>query len=455
MIKSKLSRRQLLASLSSTLGAGLLSAPKSLANSLLPTRVDVIIVGAGLSGLAAANSLAKQGAKVIVLEAKTRIGGRVFTDNSMGAPFEVGAGWVHGPSKQNPVMALVEESQGQGFVTENDGLTLFDEEGEDVSEHRLAEIEEDWSDLLALIDEEAEGNQNLYAAIADQQPQALDDPGLVWALSAYTEFAKGGPIEKLSAKLFDEDKAYEGDDIILTNGLGRILGPLAQGLDIRLSTRVSAINHHATGAKVQTDQGTFEAAFVICSAPLGVLKAGNIAFSPPLPSKHQKSIDRLGFGSVTKIALKFDQAFWDVEEHYFGIMTQDKGRWNYWLNYRTFCDENILLGLSMGDYALKADYMSDEAMAEDALDVLKLVWEEQVTTPSQILTTHWSQDPETLGAYSYPTPNSAKQDFDRLADPIHKRLFLVGEHTIFAYQGTMHGAILSGQKAAKQIAALL
>ena len=132
-------------------------------------------------------------------------------------------------------------------------------------------------------------------------------------------------------------------------------------------------------------------------------------------------------------------------------MTEQKGRWNYWLNYRTFADENILLGISVGAYAQVADRMTDEEMAADALEALRDVWGDSVAEPTEILMTQWSKDPWTFGAYAYPTPGSQTSTSDDLSDPIEGRLFLCGEHTTFDYMATTHGAYISGLKAAKMI----
>ena len=117
------------------------------------------------------------------------------------------------------------------------------------------------------------------------------------------------------------------------------------------------------------------------------MKAKNIKFKPSLPKKYIKIIDKLGFGSVTKIAMKFNDVFWDKETQYFGVNTAIKGRWNYWLNYRTFSRENILLGLSVGDYALIADQMNEKEMKNDAMIFLRDVWGENIPDPTDILTT--------------------------------------------------------------------
>lgn len=255
----------------------------------------------------------------------------------------------------------------------------------------------------------------------------------------------------VSAVYRDDDDAFDMPDVVITTGYTPIFGPIAKGLDIRLSSVVSAIDYGDDGVTVKTSAGAVEADYCICSVPLGVLKAKSIAFNPPLPTGHQADIRNVGFNSVTKIAFKFEQAFWDVETQYFGIMTENKGRWCFWLSYRTFTRENILLGLSVGAYAPVADRMSDAEMAADALDVLRGVWGDAVGKPIQTLTTHWSTDPYALGAYSYPRPGTSPADYETLAEPIEDRLFLCGEHTIFEYKATTHGAYLSGLRAAEQV----
>ena len=416
--------------------------------------ISVVVIGAGIAGLAAADLLRKSGANVIVLEAKPHIGGRLLTDWSMGAPFEVGAGWIHGPSSDNPTKQLADAIGAKYVVTDDENSVYFDIEGYEYDEDEVERIVDAWEGVLEYIDNNYEANdpRSLLQAIKDYRPAYLNDPGIMWAFSAFTEFSKGGAIEKLSAPLFNWDEAFDGSDVVVTTGYDQILRPLADGVDIKLSHIVSAVEYDAEdGVIVTTDKGAFEADYCICAVPLGVLKANKIKFDPELPSDYKSSINKIGFGSVTKLALKFDEPFWDTETQYFGITTEPKGRWNYWLNYRTFSNENILLGLSVGDYALTADRMSDSEMVEDALEVLRNVWEDDVGTPTQVLATHWAEDPYTLGAYAFPQPGNRKSDFDDLGEPIEDCLILIGEHTIFDYAGTTHGAFMTGVRAAEYI----
>lgn len=413
----------------------------------------VAVIGAGISGLSAARALTDAGAKVIVLEATGQIGGRIRTDMSMGAPFEYGAGWIHGPSSDNPITTLARNIGAQTVVTDDESLTLFDPNGDEVSTDTLERIAEKWEQLLTAVDDELELNdpRSLRQAITAIDPRAMDDPGIRWALSAFTEFSKGAAIGGLSGVYHDDDEAFDGADVVLTGGYDRILAPLAEGLDIRFNAAVSYIEHGSDWAEVTSAAGTFEVDFAVCTVPLGVLKASAITFDPALPTAVQSAIGALGFGTVTKIALKFDQPFWDVEEQYFGMMTEPKGRWNYWLNYRTFSNENILLGLSFGEYAPIADRMSDAEMTADAMAVLRDVWGSDVGQPSQVLTTHWSTDPNFRGTYTYPKPGNRPAQFNLLAEPMG-RVILAGEHTTFEYAGTTHGAYLSGVWASEWVA---
>jgi monoamine oxidase len=445
-------RRQILKAALFASGALLVSSAGIVRAASLSRR-KVIVIGAGISGLAAAHALNTQGADVTVLEAKNRTGGRLWTDFSMGAPFEFGAGWIHGASDENPVSNLADSVGAKTVVTDDENLTVFDDRGIEISDQLIEKIDKKWLEILDHLDSELEDsdNRSLVSAISDIAPDALNDPGVIWALSAYTEFSKGGSIEDLSAVLFNADKAFDLTDVVVTSGYDKILEPLLEGVDIRFGTNVMSIDYGDNGARIKTTNQTFSTDFVICSLPLGVLKAQTVKFSPALPAAYQKSIKTLGFGSVTKIALKFDLPFWDIETQYFGIMTEPKGRWNYWVNYRTFSDQNILLGLSVGAYAPVADRMSDAEMTEDALEVLRNVWGDNVGVPVQTLATHWSMDPHTLGAYTYPTPGSKPSDFDGLAAPILDRLVLCGEHTIFDFAGTTHGAYMSGLRAAEHV----
>ncbi|MEM5472453.1 NAD(P)/FAD-dependent oxidoreductase [Hoeflea sp. AS60] len=413
--------------------------------------VDVIVIGAGIAGLAAAQRLVELGYETIVLEADSVPGGRIKTDWTLEAPFEVGAGWIHGPDG-NPISDLAEAVDAKPFVTDDDSYRVFAANGDPVSVSDIDAGNKRLEKLYAAIDDELDNDMALSKAIARMGGKLKSDPVVNWMTSAYTEFSTGGPIDKLSGYYFDEDGVYPGDDVILTQGYDTIIRQMAGPLDIRLNTRVSAIAYEkGEGAVVSTDAGDFESSFVICTVPLGVLKSGDIRFDPPLPKGHRRSIEKIGMGNVTKLALKFDKAYWPADVQYFGLMTETRGRWNYFLNYRTFSEENILLGLCFGSYAQTAEAMSDDEMVADCMDAVRTMFGGDVPEPSGHLATRWSKNPNSRGAYSYSSVGSQPKHFDDLAAPVADTILLAGEHTNFEYHATVHGAYQSGRNAAQII----
>ncbi|OJJ12674.1 amine oxidase [Alphaproteobacteria bacterium AO1-B] len=412
---------------------------------------DVIVIGAGIAGLAAARRLQDLGYAVVVLEATSAVGGRIRTDWSLGAPFEVGAGWIHRP-EGNPVSKLADAIDAPTYITSDESYQVYAQDGAAVSRSTINSKYRDLMRLYKRIDDTFDNDQPLSEAIRRVSKDSLRDPVLRWMMSAYTEFSTGGPIEKLSAYYFDEDDEYDGADVILTEGYDQIPKSLADGLEVRFDTVVEAIEYEeGDGAAVYTSKGTFESYFVICTVPLGVLKKATIAFDPPLPEAHQKSINEIGFGSVTKLALKFEQPFWPEDVQYFGYMSEPKGRWNYFLNYRTFSPENILLGVSVGDYPFVAEAMSDPDMISDCMGALRAMFGEDIPAPIGHMATRWSKDPHTFGAYSYSAVGNTPADFDRFATPVANTILFAGEHATFDFHGTTHGAYLTGLAAANLI----
>ncbi len=411
----------------------------------------IIVIGAGISGLVAANILKNKGADVTVLEATAHVGGRIRTDWSLGAPFEVGAGWIHGPSNQNPVRQLADRVGSTYFVTDDDSIELFAADGYEINEDDWDEIEEIWYEVLEEMDADSTGS--IIEAINEYDDEIWEDPNIRWIFSAYTEFDFGASVKDISAGLIHEMSSYLGDDVIITSGYNKIITLLAQNLYIQNKTPVKSIsyglNNHVT---VQTKNKTFTGDYVVCSIPLGVLKKGSVKFSPALPSYMKNSIKKTGFGTVTKLAIKFTDQFWDNDIQYYGTVNKDTGRWPLWLNYKTFSQEKILMGLCFGDYAMAADRMSDEELLKDALEVLRNTWEDEVTDVENMLRTSWLEDPYSFGSYSFPKFQNTNEDFENLSEPLNGRLFFCGEHTNLRYLATTHGALLSGMRVANQIA---
>ena len=410
----------------------------------------ITVIGAGISGLTAANVLRNRGGEVTVLEAKNHVGGRIQTDWNLGAPFELGAGWIHGPSAENPVRSLADKVGSTFFITDDEAIEIYDVTGDEIDEDESDEIEEIWYEVLEEMDADSEGS--ILKILNEYDDEIWENPNVRWIFSAYTEFEYGGSINDISAGLIHEMSGYSGDDVIITSGYDKIIKILAQHLDIRINSPVRSVSYgYSDHVTVETKGETFTSDYVICSVPLGVLKNDSITFSPNLPPYMKTSINKVGFGTVTKLAIKFTSQFWDSDVQYYGTVNENTGRWPLWLNYKTFSDENILMGFCFGDYALTADRMSDQELLNDALEVINNIWEDDVTDVQAILRTSWLKDPFSLGAYSFPASQNTEEDFENLFEPQNERLFFCGEHTNLLYLATTHGALLSGIRAANQI----
>jgi monoamine oxidase len=270
-------------------------------------------------------------------------------------------------------------------------------------------------------------------------------------LSAYLEFSTGGDISKLSSKFFDDDEEFNGDDVIITNGYDKVTDFMAQGLEIRLSTRVTGINYANTKVVITANGSNIQADFVVVSVPLGVLKNNVIAFTPSLPANKIDAISNTNIGNVNKFLLTWKKPFWDPDLQYIGYTPDTKGKFNYFLNIKKFTTSNGLMTFALGDYATVTENMSDSQIINEIMLHLKGIYGNNIPSPSNFLRTKWGQNINSFGAYSYPTNGSTSADFDTLANQVNNKIFFAGEHTEREYRGTVHGAYLSGIREADKI----
>ncbi len=419
-----------------------------------PNGKTVIVIGAGISGLASATKLIQEGFTVIILEAQEKVGGRLRTDRSLGVAFDEGASWIHGPSG-NPITNLASESGASTFLTDNDNISTYDIDGSQYSDAILSDAEDEYDDALNDVINAGSQAEDFQSVFNSLYPSQADNRLWKYMLSAFLEFSLGGDISKLSSKFFDDDEVFNGDDLIITNGYDKIANHLAQELDIRLNTRVSTIDYTTEEVKVTADGNVITGDFVVVSVPLGVLKNNSINFSPSLPSDKLSAISKTNMGNVNKFLLVWDTAFWDIDLQYIGYTPETKGKFNYFLNANKFASVNALMTFAFGDYASITEGMSDVEIIDEIMSHLKSIYGDAIPNPTNMLRTKWGQNINSFGAYSYATVGTTTEDFDTLAESVNDRMFFAGEHTNRDYRGTVHGAYLSGEREAAKIIDLL
>jgi polyamine oxidase len=415
----------------------------------------IVVIGAGFAGLAAARDASRRGADVVVLEARDRIGGRVWTDRSIGMPIDLGAAAIHG-SVGNPLTAL---AQAAGAVTrrlEYDAVACYRSTGGRVSDADSEAAAERFEQLRqAVLDHAAEG-ESLAQAIARLAPGALADPLLALHAGVEFEFDIGASLAEIGATALDDHLPYGGGDLILPGGFDQLGTFLVRGLDIRLGAPVRDVAVSADDVRISGDFGAIDADYAICTLPIGVLQVDDVAFHPPLPPVTATAIARLGAGHVTKVVLRFDQIFWDRDAFYIGYASGNPGRYPWILNPGAWHrDAGILVAFALGDHDRALRDRTDGQVADDVMAALRDIHGDAVESPSEVRVTRWNDDPFSRCSYSFATPKTQRADFEAFEAVVHGRLLFAGEHTVADHRGTAHGAYLSGERAVVRIAALV
>lgn len=424
---------------------------------VLPTETDILIVGAGMAGLSAAKSLKELGYDVIVLEARQRTGGRIWTDHTLGLPLDIGASWIHGV-KANPLTQLADEVGAERVKTDYDSLTIFNTYGAELSASEVVELEKTFDDLMTRIEfwqEDFESDVSLQKAI-DQylNNKHYSDDGmrkLVYAINTEIEHEYAADVQDLSLYWFDDAGEFDGGDVIFPMGYEQLTRPLIKGLDIRLEETVRQVEYNPDGIRILTANREYTARKAILTLPAGVLQSGSVQFKPALPDKKQNALKLFGSGVLNKVYLQFSEVFWDADTHLIGYVSEKKGQWCEWLNLNALLGQPVLLAFNAGAYGHEIEALSDKEILSQALLRLGQMLGKQIPEPIGWLITRWGQDPFALGSYSSLKPGATPNIYDDLAKPVDKVLFFAGEATHRTHPATVHGAYLSGQRAAKEL----
>lgn len=445
-----MSRRELLAATASLAG-GLTTACASgrpPAADTPPDNKAVLVVGAGMAGLAAARSLADACWPVRVIEARDRIGGRVHTDRDWGVPLEMGASWIHGTTN-NPLMELARQARAELVPTDYYGWAKL---AVDPRLPPLAYDPETWRTFVKRARGRVDGG-SLGAAVdaaatrAELSESDRAQLGFYVTTEIEDEYAAGA--DHLSANTFDHGDYAGGDQDVVTSGYDALPRVLADGLRIRLKTPVTAIARRDGSVVVRAKDRSFEGPAAIVTVPLGVLKSGAIAFDPPLPDPHLRAVTALGFGVLSKSFFRFSRRGWDAENAFYQYLGAEPGVWPQWFSLPSAAGP-IVLAFNAGDRGRWAESASPTELMASALPIARRLFGADVS-PVEVRSSSWAADPYALGAYSFHAPGSGLSDRRRLAEPIGDRLYLAGEAVGVNNPATATGALVSGRDAAAQL----
>ncbi len=417
----------------------------------------VVIIGAGVSGLACARELKSRGIESVVLEARDRLGGRVWTDRSLGAPVDFGAAWIHGISG-NPISTLADEAGLRTAPTDYEDLHAWDHRGDKVDDADLEALMSDLDEVMAAA-EGAARRSGSDLSVAEAVKRGLkgerldrhEKRALAWYL-ATREVATGADMGTLSTWWLDDGESFSGGDVLFPGGYDEVVKHLARGARVELGHQVSRIEHGPAGVTVHSNFGETRGDACVVTLPLGVLKAGSVAFEPALPEHKLEAIQSLGMGALDKVALKFERVFWPMDRTFLGYASKKPGQFPVFLGYHRYASAPILVATLGASYARKLEKRSDDQILEEAMKVLRKMFGRATPDPVAHVITRWVADPFAGGSYSHLPLGSTGKHYDTLAAPLG-RLGFAGEATNRRYPATVHGALLSGVREGERLAA--
>jgi monoamine oxidase len=433
---------------------------------------STIIIGAGAAGLAAARDLSRAGREVTVLEARDRIGGRVYThrDPESPVPIELGAEFVHG------------ESPALWQIATAANLKLYEVSGRHwyFDSGKLSKSHDFWKEIESLMDQ-------MKSSPADQSVRDFlqglpDDEETARAKAMVTRYVEGfqaAEIDRIGVRglvVFNEaSDSIAGDTSFrFENGYDPLMQALraeaeSYGARFHLNTIVKKILWAGEKVTVAGEPvAEYSASTIIVTVPLSILQRdssdGGIVFVPDLPVSKQVAISRLVMGNVLKINLRFHERFWEDaklwDEQAEQVNFKDAGFFHYpeaplptwWTQLPIRAP--LLVGWAGGPRADRLWSLGTSAILDQAIESLALIFNisaKEVRAQLAASYIHdWHDDPFSRGAYSY-LPVNGLEDQQVLSEALDNKLFFAGEATSAGHIGTVHGAIQSGQRAAQEI----
>lgn len=454
-----MNKRQLLQALS----LWLLTSKLGLLNPVLAAappnqRKRLLVIGAGLAGLACARELAQQGHEVFVLEGRERIGGRIWTSEQWpDLPVDMGATWIHGVIG-NPITALADEINAVRLTTRYERSIAYSADGQRLTEsqqQQLQQLQQQVTELLAKAQhsdaEDCAIEQTLSAMFDRLRADPATTQLLNFVISSTYEQEYAGSAQQLSTQWFDSAKTFAGDDQFFAKGFQQIPQYLARDLHIEFRQIVQSIHWGNTGVQVRCQQQNWQADQVVITVPLGVLKQQRILFVPELPVAKQQAIQQLGMGVLNKCYLKFSKVFWPAEVDWLEYAAAKHGHWSEWVSLFPTTKVPVLLGFNAAERGHAIEQLSDEAIVADAMETLRRIFGPNIPQPNAYQITRWAKDPFSGGSYSFNAVDAGPKTRAILAEPLQQRLFFAGEATEPYFFGTAHGAYLSGLRAAAAV----
>jgi len=407
------------------------------------SNIEIVIVGAGVAGLAAATELTRRGMTAVVLEARDRTGGRLLTihDPRTAVPIELGAEFVHGVhpdlwkllrEMRVPVIELGGEHwtrDSEGFHPANSGWDEMDRVFEAMSQAP----EQSFAEFIAGISTAEEIKRSATAYVEGFNAARKEDVSIAWLNQ-----------EEKASEQIGGDRSFR-----VLAGYDAVGRHLARDLDIRLSTEVREIRWSPGNVFVQTSGGSIHAAKVIVAVPLPLLRSGRVRITPEPPSLSHTA-NAIATGNALRITFRFAEARWAKATPHMSFIHGDVDFPVWWTAYPV--NTPVITAWAAGPKADTLAGRPESELKQIAIESLRKLLGEDPGEVEAAWFHDWSRDPLALGAYSYVRTNGLAAT-EALRNPVERTIYFAGEALAGGHMGTVHGAIESGIRAAQHVAA--
>ena len=412
----------------------------------LPTNPDIVIIGAGSSGLSAAKKLQELGTSYLVLEASDRIGGRAYTEsNILGQPVDHGCSWISG-SNDNIFSELGKNNNFTLVDHSNPKIEMFERDGTKSPNEAIKEYHKSEVKIKEILRDTGRQGIDIPASkIIPKVPYGECFQNWEGALNYAVDVDQISTAEYWNTK--DNQPSF-----IVKEGLGSLVTTLNDNFPITLNTRVLDIDYAGSGVKIVTSKGTILAKACICTVSIGVLKSEKISFTPKLPNKTQKALDGIQMGLLVKIPLLFDGSRLGFSENslvQYDISPKNIGSGCYFLAWPTGHD--YIVGFIGGRFAWDLSKQGEEEIVEYALSKLESLAGYDIRKHFlKGFASDWANNPLSIGSYSAIKPGCYGAR-ELLSEPVAEKLIFAGEATAGNLAGLVNGAYESGRLAATRI----
>lgn len=416
---------------------------------------DVIIIGAGAAGISAAKNLMINGKRVLILEARNRIGGRVhdIVTKEMG-DIHLGASWLHYKGDNHILQGLLDmynvKYLKDDSLESNESMDVYTTQG------KLSKTENDkFTKILMALPKNIKkyGMQNPTLTVTEVVTLIAKkynyDIGLTNALitRAFEHCSMNSDV--MLAKEFD---GWEPNGQFNKDGFGKLLDCMSEDVPIKLNSIVKKIEQSKKNVIITTNRKTYTCEYAISTLPTGVLQAGLVEFKPVLPNDKKKALHNLDSGNHEKIFLKFPRVFWDKNVEVFQYAAEEhRGLCTQWYNILLKAENQKILYTNISGPDIEYAKKSTSDLRKISMDILRKMFGKNIPEPDSIYITRWSQDKYTLGGpYAHPTKKGTMEDLSIMGQPFG-RIHFGGVDTSKDDTETVEAAILSGLRTSGEI----